>query len=435
MAEESFVITRADGSEIVVSGYVPGYATENYEVYEPGELADGKLPRKVDLRKYMTEVENQAAANSCTANGVAGAYEYLAKRHLGEESFDVSRLFIYYNARKRRVGEDEDVEDEGSSIFDSIKGLEEFGACSEATWPYDIENVNEEPSEEAYEEASEFLVEDFSYVPTNLDIWKHCLAEGNPIIFGTLTFQTFSSHRKRGLVPMPTKQDAIRNKHGRHIMLCVGYSDNEEVFIVRNSWGKDWGDGGYCYIPYDYLMNEKYNFNDSWIINRLDDIPVDEEIWDDEEDSSVLGDYETELDDMSDEDYADMLDDMGEYPLEYRIALIILHAAWSDDDFSEEEYEAMSEYLDATLEKLGSDYSAKKILKFCSKNADNEELLEESVELLGEYLSKAMLAKITQDVKEIISSDSLSEDEEEFLDYLVEEWQINDDDDDEDEDE
>ncbi len=183
MAEESFVIRRADGSEIVVSGYVPGYATENYEVYEPGELPGGKLPRKVDLRKYMTDIENQSAANSCTANGVAGAYEYLAKRHLGEDSFDVSRLFIYYNARKRRIGEDEEVEDNGSSIFDSIKSLEEYGACSETTWPYDIENINEEPSEEAYNEASDFLVEDFSYVPTNLDIWKHCLAEGNPIIF------------------------------------------------------------------------------------------------------------------------------------------------------------------------------------------------------------------------------------------------------------
>jgi C1A family cysteine protease len=46
-------------------------------------------------------------------------------------------------------------------------------------------------------------------------------------------------------------------------MLCVGYSDPDRVFIVRNSWGSDWGDKGYCYIPYDYLMSEKYNDGDS----------------------------------------------------------------------------------------------------------------------------------------------------------------------------
>ena len=64
MAEEKFVITRADGSEIVVTGYVPEYASDNYKVYEPGKIKGGKLPKKVDLRKYMTDVEDQSKASS-----------------------------------------------------------------------------------------------------------------------------------------------------------------------------------------------------------------------------------------------------------------------------------------------------------------------------------------------------------------------------------
>jgi hypothetical protein len=51
------------------------------------------LPQKVDLRKFLTSVEYQVG-NSCVANAMAGAYEYLAKRELGEAS-DVSRLYIY----------------------------------------------------------------------------------------------------------------------------------------------------------------------------------------------------------------------------------------------------------------------------------------------------------------------------------------------------
>ncbi|MCB1179993.1 MAG: hypothetical protein KDK36_20615 [Leptospiraceae bacterium] len=424
MTEEEFVITRADGSEIVVKGYVPDFVGDA-KVYEPGEFEGRPLPRKVDLRKYMTEVENQSQSNSCTANSVAGAYEYLAKRYLGEDSYDVSRLFIYYIARKLGYGENAEIEDKGSSSFYAIKGLEKYGACSEETWPFDLEKINEEPSEEAYEEAANFLVEDYAYVPVNLDLWKSCLAEGNPIIFGVKTYKSFSSHRKKGLVPVPSPKEAQAEKHGRHAMLCVGYSDKEQVFIVRNSWGSDWGDNGYCYIPYSYVMDKDKNNNNCWIIERLEDIPIDEDLWFDEEDASVLEEIDTELANMSEEEYNDMLDDMGDHPLEYRIGLIILKAAGADGELSEEEYDSLSEYMDKILEELGSEYEAKKILKFCNQNEDNEDLLEESVSLLGKHLSNSLLAQLTQDIEAIAGVDDLSEDENDFLNYLVDEWQIN----------
>jgi hypothetical protein len=53
-----------------------------------------RIPAKVDLRPLMTPVEAQGDTQSCVANAVAGAYEYLQKRHLGEEGYDVSRLFV-----------------------------------------------------------------------------------------------------------------------------------------------------------------------------------------------------------------------------------------------------------------------------------------------------------------------------------------------------
>jgi hypothetical protein len=57
-------------------------------------------------------------------------------------------------------------------------------------------------------------------------------------------------------------------------MLCVGYSDADKVFIVRNSWGESWGDRGYCYIPYDYMTNPDLN-GDLWSIRRVSDNQVD----------------------------------------------------------------------------------------------------------------------------------------------------------------
>eukprot|EP00913_Durusdinium_trenchii_P003200 g2959.t1 len=52
-------------------------------------------------------------------------------------------------------------------------------------------------------------------------------------------------------------------------MLIVGYNDRQEVFIVRNSWGTSWGDGGYGYVPYSYICNDDFNFLGQYAIMGL----------------------------------------------------------------------------------------------------------------------------------------------------------------------
>jgi hypothetical protein len=414
----TFVINRPDGSATKVSGYKFAAPREGSKTYSARRDIDAPPPR-VDLRPYMTSIENQEQTNSCVANAVAGAYEYLVKRHMGEEAYDVSRLFIYYNARAQG---DEPIEDEGSMIADAIEGLRQHGACSEETWPFDAETVNEEPSEEAYEEASQFPVEEVENVPTDLDAWRRCLAEGNPIVFGISLFQSFDAHRKKGVVPMPSKAESSRESHGGHAMLCVGYSDKDKVFIVRNSWGSDWGDEGYCYIPYSYIMNPELNGGDSWIIRRLESFDMDEDTWGDE--SSIVTDVGGDLSAMTEEEFTAMLDAMGDFPLETRIALLFLYAAGADGDISDDEIAEIAGYMSDVLEQIGSRYSAEKVLKNALRNVVNEDLIEESIQLLGEHLSKSALAGIVARMQEVVGVDGLSDDEENVVNQLVEAWQI-----------
>lgn len=416
----SLVITRPDGTTREVSGYLYAKPKPDAHEYRPTE---GTVARsKVDLRPLLTEVENQGKTNSCAANAVAGAYEYLVQRHLpADETYDVSRMFIYYEGRAAGGGA---IEDEGSVLSHLIHSLKTKGACSEETWPFDPDRVNEQPSDEAYTEASEFVVEDALHVATDLDSWRCALTEGHPIIFGMKLFDSFDAHRKPGLVPAPTAAESSRESHGGHAMLCVGYSDQDKVFIVRNSWGTTWGDSGYCYIPYDYLVNPKYNFGDSWIIRQVASLDPEEGWAEDDDQESVLPDIEGEIAAMSEEAYAAMLEGMGEVPLETRIAHLLLAVAGADGEVAEEELDSLSTHLATIMIQLGSELDPGKVLRFAKKHDEDQELFDETVELLGQHLSAGMLAALTAIAREVAEADETSEDEEDLLAHLVEAWQI-----------
>jgi hypothetical protein len=55
---------------------------------------------------------------------------------------------------------------------------------------------------------------------------------------------------------MPRGADDRR--HGRHALLLVGYDVARRVFVVKNSWGSDWGDRGYVYMPFEYVLNRDW---------------------------------------------------------------------------------------------------------------------------------------------------------------------------------
>jgi hypothetical protein len=118
---------------------------------------------------------------------------------------------------------------------------------------------------------------------------------------------------------MPKASDNVRETHGWHAMLCVGYSDPDKVFIIRNSWGKDWGDKGYCYIPYDYVINKDYNGHDSWIIKSVENLDFSDGVWDESEESSFAIDGMVYVTDfwIETEDCEDFATKLEELCLEY----------------------------------------------------------------------------------------------------------------------
>lgn len=412
-----FFFSRRDKDAFRGTGYLAAVPDQQQRRYTAARRR--RMPAKVDLRRHMSRIEDQGDTNSCVANAVAGAYEYLLRRHWGEDGYDVSRLFIYFNAR----ADDEEWEDDGTTIVAAIQGLQDYGACSEETWPFDEDLVNETPDDDAYEEAAGFRVEDVAVVPTELDSWRSCLAEGYPIIFGLDVFNSFDDHRRKGLVSMPSRRESRRDSHSAHAMLCVGYSDPDRVFIVRNSWGRSWGDRGYCYIPYDYLLSDRYNHGDSWTIRQMTILEEDEDTWEDDEDS-ILDLVSSLVNEMDVEDLTALLEDCGDTDLEYRMALLMLCAAGVDGEISDDEEDQVKDDLSEFLDLLGIDRKPKKVLRRAMRMLDDEDLVEETLEIMGNHLPAEGLASLANTLIRVAGVDELSEDEEDFIHSLVSYWQL-----------
>jgi hypothetical protein len=207
-------------------------------------------------------------------------------------------------------------------------------------------------------------------------------------------------------------------------MLCVGYSDRDEVFIVRNSWGESWGDGGYCYVPYRYVMSGRCNDGDSWVIKRLDDVPVDEGTYGDDE--SVLADVPGAPAEMTEEAFGALVDATGEHPLEARLALLFARAAGADGEITEGEAARVAGHLAPVLESLGSRLSPERLLRQGVRLLERggDELVDESVALLGEHLPPETLAAVVGQFEDAAGADELAGEEAEFLDALVAAWQL-----------
>jgi C1A family cysteine protease len=242
-------------------GWVPDLPDHRDLFYGAVRPVPPALPPRVDLRPTCSPVEDQGDLGSCTGNALAGAIEFLERKH-NVPFIDASRLFIYYN---ERVIEGTVKSDSGAMIRDGIKTLKKQGVCSEKRWPYTVSKFTVKPGTACYKEALAHQITSYRRIIT-LDEMRTCLAEGYPFVFGFTVYESFESQEvaKSGTVNMPQPQERAV---GGHAVLGVGYDDAEKRFIVRNSWGTAWGQQGYFTIPYNYVADRNLS-DDFWTIRK-----------------------------------------------------------------------------------------------------------------------------------------------------------------------
>lgn len=212
------------------------------------------LPASVDLRTTgkVSPIYDQGSLGSCTAFAMGKGLRETVTNLNGGEAKSLSALYLYYKERERMGTVDED---SGSLMIDGMEVLKANGNCLDATMPYDISKFREKPSAAAEAEAEAAKIDGFTLL-NGLDQLKEQLAKGNPAVFGYMVYKSFMSPivATTGKMPMPKPNEQLL---GGHAILVVGYDDAQQVLIIKNSWGKGWGDKGYFYMPYAYVTPDK----------------------------------------------------------------------------------------------------------------------------------------------------------------------------------
>jgi C1A family cysteine protease len=240
-------------------GWIPDIADITDLLFTPDPSVG--IVTSVDLSPACSSVENQGSLKSCSANALVSALEYL--ENIEKQKFnDLSRLFVYYNAR---MIENSIEQDSGIQIRDGIKALQTYGVCQEKTWPYIISDFKKEPISDSYQEANDHRIVSAERI-TSFNDMLQCLSEGYPFVFGFIAYDSFQSSEvaQTGALGMPKSNE---KKVGGHAVLAVGYDNDKQIFKIRNSYGSNWGVNGYFTMPFDYLRDASLS-SDFWVIRK-----------------------------------------------------------------------------------------------------------------------------------------------------------------------
>lgn len=264
-------------------GYLPDIEdARDYTVYDHKPLQSIFKAPTLDTKHIIpnsefTPVKHQGQLGSCTAFAGTALMEYYIKKATGN-NYELSEKFLYWVTRKLLTWENKDT---GAYLRTTMQALTRFGICEGKFFKYN-EDFKEKPDWVHSALADDYQAETYMRLDkkgmTKTDILtkvKQLIARNYPIMFGFTTYEN-TIDNDTGEVSYPSSRTKPR---GGHAVVITGYDDSKVIrdgdgtttigaLKFRNSWGYDWGEYGYGWLPYEYILTGKAN--DFWMMFRAD---------------------------------------------------------------------------------------------------------------------------------------------------------------------
>lgn len=215
------------------------------------------IPKSVDLREKWWTVNDQGDTGSCVGWATADSLMrwHFVQNKLLKMSDLLSVRFIWMSAKETdefNTAPSTFLEEAGTSLKAALDIARVYGCVTDKDLPFGQATLFKGTARSFYARASRYkILNYFNLAPGNgnkLQQWKQWIAAGNgPILTRLDVDDVFANATatKGKLEKFDT-----RTADGGHAVSIVGYTP--EHFIVRNSWGTEWGDKGFAYASYDY---------------------------------------------------------------------------------------------------------------------------------------------------------------------------------------
>ncbi|MBX7172697.1 MAG: C1 family peptidase [Pyrinomonadaceae bacterium] len=228
------------------------------EMLNAGPVA--ALPPSVDLRENWWTVGDQGNTGACVgwacAEGVLRWHFAKANRIANSQSLSPRYIWMaskevdIFNTRPTTF-----IESEGTSLKDALDIARKFGVIKDSVLPFNSGSLYQGSANTFYATASLLKIASYFNLFKNTNDWKNWLATKGPLLVGLNVDSTWDNAAQTSGNLDVFQPNTVR---GGHAVVVVGYQTNGR-FIIRNSWGTNWGKNGFGFATEQYIKDAFFN--------------------------------------------------------------------------------------------------------------------------------------------------------------------------------